>query len=436
MKHIVPTLALLAAGSSLPAVELSTALADRGADQYLQGTVLFEWLTQDNYTGDDEARDQFWLRAELGSKIKLEDNLELNIVFAYDAEFGDDTDGGNPGENDGEVVLDQGSILFKQFLRKEIDVEFGRQPVSWNLRSGFGAFLYDSRANNPDVTSWDGIVAHWDFDNVILRPFLYNLDENNESQGIAPATGNDRRDNILYGVVFDYEPSHESDNNIFVSLNATVEKNVPLSAGTTGDSLITYYVGTEWNFANGWDLYGEFAKQEGELDSSADFDGEAFSLGFNYYFDAAGGGGVDNALFGVQYDVHSGDDGSSDFTGFVAPHEGVSDLLIFEHERYGELSEQLIGNTEAIKVRFEWKLGANEGTVLTFLAGGLELNEAPSGVDDKLGKEYNLSIDWEYSDYTRIKFFGGYFDPDQGYEDLFGNSGKISIFGASIEALF
>ncbi len=434
MTRLVPTLALLGAGIALPAVELSTALGDRGADQYLQGSVLFEWVQQENYAGDDEIRDQFWLRAELGTKIELEDHIELNIVFAYDAEFGDDTDGGNPGENDGEVVLDQGSILFKQFLRPELDVRFGRQPVNWNLRSGFGAFLYDSRANNPDVTSWDGIVAHWDLDNIIVRPYLYNLDENNESQGVAPATGDDRRDNVLYGLVFDYEPQHQSDNNIFFTINFSAEKNVVVNGTTTGNNLVTYYVGTEWNFTNGWDLYAEFAKQEGDLDSNTDFDGDAYSVGFNYYFDVAGGV-EDNAQFSVQYDVYSGDDSSNDFTGFVAPHEGVSDMLIFEHERYGELSEQLVGNTEAIKVRFEWALNANETSVLKFLAAKYELDE-DGGNDSVLGEEYNLSIDWEYSDYTTIDFFMGIFEPDDGYEDLFGNDDKISIFGASIEVLF
>ena len=352
MKNLVPTLALLGVGCFLPAVELSTALADRGADQYLQGSVHFEWVSQDNYAGDDEVHDQFWLRAELGSKIELEDHIEVNIVFAYDAEFGDATDAGDPGDNEGEVFLDEGNILFKRFLRPELDVRFGRQAVNWNLRSGFGAFLYDSRANNPDVTSWDGIVAHYDLDNVILRPYLYNLDENNESQGIETATGNDRRDNIIYGIVVDYEPQHESDNNIFFTANFSWEKNVVVDTGVTGDNLATYYVGTEWNFSNGLDLYAEWASQEGDLDSSTDFDGTALSIGLNTYFSMSSDL-PDNTLFGVQYDDISGNDSSSDYTGFVAPHEGVSDMLIVENERYGELSEQLVGNLNAVKVRFE-----------------------------------------------------------------------------------
>jgi hypothetical protein len=45
-------------------------------------------------------------------------------------------------------------------------------------------------------------------------------------------------------------------------------------------------------------------------------------------------------------------------------------------------------------------------------------------------------IDWEYSDYTNLKFFGGYFEPEDGYDDMFGNNSKITIYGASIEVLF
>ena len=433
--RIVPTLALFGAASCLPAVELATALDDRGADQYLQGSVLFEWVNQNNYTGDDQAHDQFWLRAELGSKIELEDHIELNIVFAYDAEFGDDTASGDPGDNEGNVVLDEGSILFKRFLRPELDVRFGRQPVNWNLRTGFGAFMYDSRAGNPDVTSWDGIVAHYDLDNVILRPYLYNLDENNESQGIEAPAGNDRRDNIIYGIIIDYEPQHNSDTDIFFSANFSYEKNVVVNGATTGSNLFTSYLGSEWKFASGWDLYFEIAVQDGELDSSTDFDGQGYSIGLNTFFNVASDL-PDNAMFGIQYDDYSGNDTSGDFTGFVAPHEGVSDLMIVEHERYGELSEQLVGNLNALKVRFEWTLDQSEKSVLNFIAASYEMNETTSGVDEEFGIEYDLSIDWEYSNYTTIKLFGAVFQPGDGYEDLFGNDDDISLYGFSIETLF
>ena len=436
MKQIVPSLALIAAASTgLTAVEMASPLSDRGADQYLQGSVLVEWNNQDNYTGDDSAHDQFWLRAELGTKIELEDHIELNIVFAYDAEWGDDTQNGNPGDNDGEVVLDEGNILFKRFLRPELDVRFGRQSVNWNLRSGFGAFLYDSRANNPDVTAWDGMVAHYDLDNVILRPYLYNLDENNESRGIEAPTGDDRRDNIIYGIIIDYEPAHESDNNIFFTANFSYEKNVYVDGSTTGDNLFTSYLGTEWNFTNNWDLYAEIAIQDGELDGTQDFDGDAFSIGVNTYFSVSSEL-PDNAMFGVQYDNFSGNDSSADFTGFVAPHEGVSDMMIVEHERYGELSEQLVGNLNAVKARFEWTLDKSERTVLSFLAASYEMNETTGGVDEEFGIEYDLSIDWEYSNYTNIKIFGAVFEPGDGYEDLFGNDDSISLWGMSIETLF
>ncbi|NRA38000.1 MAG: alginate export family protein [Planctomycetes bacterium] len=432
VKNLVPSLALLGVASVLPAVELSTALGGRSSDQYLQGSVLFEWILQDNYAANDQKHDQFWLRAELGTKIELEDHMELNIVFAYDGEFGDHSDvtDGN-GSNDGEVVLDEGSILFKQFLRPELDVRFGRQPVNWNLRAGFGAFLYDSRANKPDVLSWDGIVANYDVDNVILRPYMYQLEEDNEESGTTAPIGteDDRNDNMLYGIVIDYEPQHEGDNNIFVSMNFSWEKNVVVDTGIIGNNLATYYIGTEWNMPSGLDFYGEYAKQEGDLDSVTDFDAYGYSVGFNLQMS-------EQTLFGLQFDTLSGEDSGASYTGFVAPHEGVSDLLIFEHERYGELSEQFVGNMEAIKVRFEWAMTADERVMLKFVAGGLELNRTTAGNDSKLGEEYDLMIDWEYDSRTTLKFFGGYFDPDKGYEDIVGNSNKVQMYGASIEVLF
>lgn len=435
LSHLVPSLALLSIASVLPAVEMATlgggGNSGRASDQYLQGSVLFEWAKQDNYAGDKEARDQMWLRAELGTKIELEDRMELNIVFAYDAEMGDTTFSGTPGDNQGQVVLDEGSILFKDFLRPELDVRFGRQPVNWNLRAGFGAFLYDSRANRPDVLSWDGIVANLDIDTLILRPYFYNLDENNESTGITPANGNDRADNSLYGIIIDYEPQHEGDSNIFVTINFSWEKNVIVDAATNtlGNNLATYYIGTEMKMPSGWDIYGEFARQEGTLDATTDFTGYAYSVGFNFYPNQG-------LLFGVQYDFQTGDDASNDYTGFVAPHEGVSDLLIFEHERYGELSEQMVGNLKATKARFEWALTADERVMMKFIAASYELETATGSNSSKLGKEFDIIIDWEYDNRTTLKFFGAFFEPGKGYEDMTGNSNTIQLLGASVEVLF
>lgn len=440
-----------------------------------QDTYRLTLLARDAQTYYEDRVSQMWLRARLGAKVELGDSIETEIGLVFDGEGGDRAHLGASGSVAGGIYLNDASILFKRFILPELHLRVGRQPVSWNLRRDYGAFLYDSRADNPAVTSWDGLRGFYQFDTFTFSPYVFSLDESREERSLQVAgdgtvggTSNSK-DNWLLGLQVDWQPEVLGNRRYFVTAGASVEKNAPIrdanpltgSPAISARSVISYYVGVEAEIGWGVTLYGEGAFQDGDFDAQRDVRAVGFSLGAEWDV-----GGLNQAVLGVQYDYASGDKGGAqgntldlfadgtpygellgvddrdrlllatlfpvdpnddEYNAFINPHEGVSDALIVEHERYGELSELLDGNLHGIKARAEYRfdqLGSSTPVDLRMLWAYYVIDKPvyqPETLSDGasyFGQEFDLTATWQYNAFTTINLFGGIFLPGLGYQQV------------------
>ena len=391
-------------------------------ESYLTGSVLTEAIYQTNYTdGDNDTNDRFaggWARIEIGARVELQDRVEAKVSVAYEGEFGNRTVYDEEEDESGDIALNEGWILLKQFLGSNIHARVGRMPVNWNLRKGYGSFLLDSRANRPVVTSWDGLRGYLQLENWTFSPYVYVLNEAQASQGIEPRSNSNNDTNALLGVTLDWQPDQTTDDTVFVTASAIMERNAPVDvrdssigvADVIGEELITYQFGAEWALDSGFTFFGEFATQDGTLDSDRGFGGYGYYLGGSWSFE-----GPYKPILSLQYDWMSGDDdpNDGDYDAFVTPWEGVSDTYIVEHERYGELSELMVGNLSAIKLKLEYSF-FNDSLLMHAIAATYMMDEEVNG-DDDFGDEFDIGLTWNYDRFTTIKFFGGVFLPGDGY---------------------
>ena len=333
------------------------------SQQYLKGEILLEGISQDNYTdgnGDDNDRsNQMWMRTRFGLKVELMQQVETQVTLVYDAEGGDAGPHANNTDSRAELEVNDAYVLLKGFLNDKLFIRAGRQPANYNLRSGHGAFLLDSRsrtsasARRPVVTGWDGLAAWWQSESWKFNLLYYIQDERNESSGLQAPTGIASQGNDIMGVFIDWKPDTDGDERMFITGSWTLERNPyvndPTTGAVTGEELQTFYLGGTFKLRHGFDLFAEGAFQDGDLGGGIGFDGFGISGGLTW----RPPGDHDSALT-LQYDHLSGDDDplDGDFSAFVNTWEGVSDTYIVEHERYGELSELLVGN---LRVGLLWQ---------------------------------------------------------------------------------
>ncbi|MDA3962826.1 MAG: alginate export family protein [Planctomycetota bacterium] len=424
---------LLAAGTA-QAVE---------TEQMLTGELLIEGINQNNYTdGSDDANDRaaaMWIRAKIGAKVDFDDYAELELSLVYDGQAGDYS--GIDQDDSAEVAFNDAFLTLKHLFRDDFHMRIGRQPVSWNLRSDYGAFYHDSRADDPLVTSWDGVRAYWQNTKVTASAFWYILDEAVERKGIeVPVAGakTNSGDNDLIGIMLDYQPDADGDNRLFFTGGATMELNQQVEPGLEAKELIAYYAGFEANLTAGIDLYGEGVFQDGELRNGNSMTGWGFNLGADYRPP-----GPMDTIIGVQFDMLSGDGDPNDgeYEAFSAPWEGVSDTLIVEHERYGELSELQVGNLQALKLKFEYRF-MQERFRVKMMGAHYQMPEKVNN-EDTFGTEVDFEINWQYTYWVNFGFMAAAFLPDTGYQEVVrqelgtvGGDDEIYFLGGTAQVVF
>jgi hypothetical protein len=395
---------------------------------YITGVVDVDYLSQSNYTdGNNDIADHqdFGLiRGELGARIELDERVEVDLTVAYDADAGDDTwkTGASSDANQGDVVMDDAFAIIKElFNRPEISLAAGRQPFVWNMRREYPGFLYDSRADDPDVTSWDGVKGMWTVETLGFTPYLFAMPD----------------DSRLFGISVDWEPAEVTSGNLFVTGSANVERDVVLAGGTTGKTLFTYYGGVEMKFDNGLDLYGEGGLQRGEETGDIDFAGYGFSAGIDYHLPT-----VNRAALGIQADYLSGDDDPSDSKNhaFINNWEGTSDTYIVEHEKYGELSEFLNGDLEAAKFKAETALDRNDRFHLKLTYGFYRTTEETADGNRDFGQEFDLTFSWQYTWHSKFSFLSGAFLPGDAFVDTAPGTSPsddmVTLFAANLQVAF
>jgi len=381
-----------------------------GRSVYIQGLVDLDAIQQGNYSDGDgdrsDHRSEGWYRAELGTRIAVDERVEVQVTIAGQGVMGNSratNDGTVYGgaSNDpvngqsGNTVLDDAFIKLKDFLNyRELAVDAGRMPVSWNLRKDHAAFLYDSRADYSTVTSWDGIRASYNLDTVNLTPYVYRLPD----------------DSQLYGAVLDWEPAKAGDDRLFFSLSANLERNVAMRDGSVGDTLQTYYVGGDADLGS-IELFGEFAMQDGSQTDDIDFKGFAFSGGIDWH--------AERMVLGFQGDYFTGDSDPLDDenNAFINNWEGLSDTYIVESEKYGEQSRLLTGNLQAYKGKVELALDDKKRVRIKSVYAFYKTSETVTGASGKnFGQEADLHLAWDYTRNATITLLGGVFKPDDAYK--------------------
>jgi len=380
----------------------------------VRGLVDLDALSQNNYNdGNDDLSDHRGyglIRAELGIKVKMDEKVSAAITVAFYDEAGKTTGEIDPSRTTkGGTVMDDAYIEMKEFLGfEQLGVLAGRQPFAWNLREQHGAFLYDSRANDPAVTSWDGVRLGYAG---LLAPGI----------DVAGYAYRQPDDATLFGAAIDWKPGGAGDNRWFFTGSANLERNVTLRTlpkngdGTfqTGDELITYYAGGEVDFST-LDLFGEFAMQQGDQGNGTTFGGWGASGGGNLHFQLP-----QELILGVQYDYLTGDQDQTDKknNAFINNWEAVSDTLIVEHEKYGELSRYAQGNLEALKLKAGIAFDESNSFRVNGIYGFYRMNES-LGSGTSFGQEADLILTWQYTYNATFNLFGAGFMPGDGFKDV------------------
>jgi Alginate export len=387
-----------------------------GRQVYIQGLLDLDALQQSNYTDGNsdhsDHRSEGWYRAELGTRIAIDSRVEVQVTVAGQGVMGNGraTENGliyssttpSPTTNapangySGNAVIDDAFVKLKDFLGyRELAIDAGRQPVQWNLRRDHGAFLYDSRSNYQTITSWDGLRAAYNWDDVNITPYLFRMPDNSQ----------------LYGLTLDWEPAKSGDQRLFFTGSANLERNVLLQNGGKGESLQTYYVGADADFTD-FELYGEFAMQAGDQNDTTKFGGYAFSGGLDWH--------LDQIVLGLQYDHSTGDDNTTDGKNkaFINNWEAVSDTYIVENEKYGELSRLMQGNLIGLKGKFEMALDSKKRVRIKTVYAYYKTDKSSANGSDKFGQELDLHVAWDFTKDSTITLFGGIFKPEGVYKDV------------------
>lgn len=430
-RHVVPSLALLAAGLGAAAAEdapfdgnpnpapvsptaggalpagpsplapgrasLFSPASDRQV--FIQGLLDVDYLTTNNYTdGDDDNSDSesfAQIRGELGARVELDERIEVKFTVAYDD---------HAGEGETAFVDDAYAVLKELFNQPNLSLKIGRQPVSWNLRTDYGAFVYDSRANDPDITSWDGGRFQWGIETLVFTGYGYALPDDSE----------------LYGLTLDWQPEQGRDSGLFLTLSANWQRDsIDQTTLQIGQDLYTYYGGIEAKTTDGLDSWFEGALQTGNAGGSREYGGYAASGGLDFHLRTAV-----PLVLGVQGDWLRGDSNAGDkkVSAFQNTWEGQQDTLIVEHERYGELSDdtQIAGTgLRAAKLKGEVAFDPTGRYKLKALYAYYLLDEDRGG-DDTFGQEIDLVFNWQYNAAGNavISLMTAVFLPDDGYEAI------------------
>ncbi len=389
----------------------------------VRGLIDLDALIQGNYLdGNNNVSDHRGyglIRAELGTKVKLDERVSAIITIAYYDEAGSAassaaTTPATPStptptvqRDRGRTVVDDAYVELKEFLGfQELGIDAGRMPVCWNLREGKGGFLYDSRANDPAVTSWDGARATYNLDHIDITPYAYRLPDNSS----------------LFGGAVDWKPENSGSSRTFLTGSINLERNVVLRPTTgnptpgTGRRLITYYAGAEFEL-NEFDIYGEYAAQRGEQNNGTRFYGWGANVGVDWRTHLATG---QQFVLGVKGDYLSGDDNPADDRNyaFINNWEGTSDCYIVESEKYGELSRYLQGNLMDVKATAGISFDDHNRIRLSATYGYFRTPKPLPGRSREFGQEGDLTLTWQYTYNATFRLFGGGFKPFTGFDEV------------------
>ena len=402
-------------GGLAPVSDFGAGKAALGASRQVivQGLIDLDVLQRNNYRdsngSESDHRGYGTMRAELGLKIKMDERATAVIGFGYNAALGDygitnDTAGKpTPGPDESQIdsqqaqlVLKDAYVNLKEFLGfEELGVIAGRMPVSWNLVSDRGALMFDSRANDPAIGSWDGVRASYSgFDVLVISPWIYRLPEAS----------------TLFGATLDWKPATAGGDKVFVTVSASEQVEPVVGGVRRGDNLRTYGGGLDWRSGEtGLWLEGGF--QQGDAGADSSYSGWGGETGVDWQFSQYGKGRL-QLIAGYM----TGDDvKTKDYEGFVNEWESISDTLVVENEKYGELSQLTVGNLQSLKMRLGTGFDERDRVRIDSTLAHYRLSQpvVADGSTD-FGTELDLTLRWQYTYNAQIRLFAGVLKPGQG----------------------
>jgi hypothetical protein len=433
----------LGAGLGTGTAEIMPGAAQPGGGRsvYLKGLLNLDVLTLHNYTdGNDHAvvsdqRNDAWMRVELGAQSKFNERVEVNLTLAYN---GQDATGAPtnplppanqpPNGQSGNVVVNEAYVKLKDFLNDPgLGLIAGRQPIRWYLNTDQpSAFLYDSAANNPVITGWDGLRIDYHFlDTITLTPTVFRLP--------PPYDPLSTRWSTLYSAVVSWKPANQD--SLYFLASANQEHNPVLrpavlgGVAPIGERLETYYIGMDANFDE-LELFGEYATQRGHQGQGTDFGGYGLSGKLLWKPDT-------NVSLCLQGDMLSGDADPAPHQvnhAFINTWESVQDTYIVENEKYGELSRLLDGNLIAGKAKLTYYLDPAKLVRLQLVYGNYRIKEVLPGASNSFGQEFDLTFSWNYTSDVTISLLGGMFKPGEGYRQAADTFDPATVHGT--DAIF
>lgn len=408
----------------------------------IQGLIDLDVINRGQYlTGNRDVSDHAGFgygRAELGARLKPDEQSSVTVSVAYQDESGD-----VPGGRGQYAAINEAYVDLRDVVDfASLGLKAGRMPVNWNLRPGHGAWLYDSRADHPLVTSWDGGQASFTgIEHIQLSPFVYAM----------PDAG------TMFGAEGNWEPGFSGDLRLFLTGMATWERKSPIRVVdpaqshdsrlvyktlTPADSVATYSFGFTVQ-VGAVEFWSEAATQRGHLNSTVDLRGRAATAGLEWSPRSP------RLRLGAQGDYRSGEGDATVLSGgpypafwsgtsnaFLAPWEGVNDTYIVENEKYGEIGNYLAGpkayGLQAAKLRAGYTFDERGKFSLDGIYAYFRTDREASGTNKdyfygvpvrtyavtgrKFGQEIDLTFAYRYNFNTTLKLFGGVFLPGTGFQ--------------------
>lgn len=394
-----------------------------GRQIVVQGLLDLDALQRQNFTDGNgsisDHRGYGLIRAELDLKVKLDEKATVVVGVGYKGNMGDyGITNQTPGPQDGNTnptdespvkseqsiaVISQAYVHLKEFLGfEELGVLAGRMPVNWNLVADRGAFLFDSRAHDPAIGSWDGVRAGYTMDTLTISPWVFRLPDSS----------------ALWGGTFDWKPvTTGGSDQVLVTGTFAEQRHIwfPDSTlpgnGVTGKYLRNYAGGVKWRGGD-VEMWGEGSAQRGDAGLDRSIHAWGGEAGLDWQWSQYGKGKL--MLIGEYL---TGDDDKYDetYTGYTNTWNTISDTLLVENWKYGGLAGLLNGNLRAFKAR--WGVGFDErDSVRIDLTGAMYRlgNELESGGGKVFGSELDTVLRWQYTYNTQIRLLGGLVKPGGG----------------------
>lgn len=352
----------------------------------------------------DEARIES--NANVRLDIDLSNKVSVILNLATVRLNGDYSNIGVLGDGGQNVELWDLAVRIQEVLDPAITVQLGTQndfmfdirgrgsPLFFapGMSGGFGGNIGSTTVGNLDYNQVAGVVL-W-----------YNRDAAHFAVALLPAIdegGAASNDEAAYAVTFYYDLDSVGKGS---RLGAILAVNTLSSAdaGSATSSIITIGGGASLKGLGGMEgleVFGEFYIQSGDIGTSGDAGGTAFSLGGHYDLQGEGAPWV-----GLEFTILSGDDDllDTDVDSFLS-YENVNDFAIIESNLYGL---NISTNYTAIKIMggISFTAGGGEKNNMS-LQGGLGIFTATEDINvggtigdtDEIGTEFDVKLTYAYS---------------------------------------